>query len=230
MSWRAIVLVFSLQSATGLLSGQIHTSALEQPQTFGTAAGYTTMMGYDLTPSSSVGLDRRHGATFCSTGYPGPESEGYAHILLPDGAILSQLQLWAYDIDTDDPLTVSLEETCQAVGFNAPVTTQIGSADTFGAIGHYFGFTPLNDHRVNNRDCAYTVRVRFSPGGGACTGDQRSIQKVHVSCIATSAPPRPRRPSATSRRPIRSSSTSRRSSRLASRAAAEPTTLAPTPP
>ena len=187
MSWRAIVLIFSLQSATSLMSGQIHTSALEQPQTFGTAAGYTTMMGYDLARGGYAYLDKRHGATFCSTGF-GPEGEGYAHMLLPDGATLSELQLWAYDIDTNAGLTVSLEETCQAAGFNAPVTTQIGSADTFGAIGHYFGFTPLNGHRVNSRDCAYTVRVRFSPEGGLCNGAKRQIQKVHVSWFREVSP------------------------------------------
>ena len=182
MFWRAVLVMMSLLPLTDVMSGQTDGPALEARQTFGTAAGYTTMRGYDLNGGYML---RNHGATYCPDPWSSP-SEGYAHLLLPDGATLSQLQFWAYDEDPDW-LTVSLLETCQAAGFNAPVTTQIASADTFGAIGTYFGFTSLNGHRVNNRDCAYTVRVLFNPAG-VCKGALLSIQKVQISWFRDVSP------------------------------------------
>jgi len=188
MFCRAVLPGLSLLFAAGLLSAQAPVPALETPESFGTAAGYTTMMGYDLRQNDDTLLDGRHGATICKDffGLTDAVMQGYGHLALPDGAKLSQLQFWAYDVNPDW-LTVSLHETCQAVGFNPPVTTELGSADTYGTIGRYFGFVPLNDHRVNNRDCAYTVRVHFTPAG-VCRGDQLSIQKVHVSWFRDVSP------------------------------------------
>ncbi len=184
MNSRSVVLTTGFLFATGLLFAQIPAPAFESPQTFGTASGYTTTMGYDLRGGAREYVVRKyHGASYCAVNSP---SEGFAHVRLPDGAILSQLQFWAYDADPDW-LTVSLHETCQAVGYDPPVTAQIGSADTFGAIGTYFGFMPLNGHRVNNRDCAYTLRVHFNPAG-TCKFDQLQFQKAHISWIRDVSP------------------------------------------
>ena len=190
MSRRAIFLGLSLLLATVCLSAQTDAAAFEAPQSFGTAAGYTTMMGYDLRRGGQAFLNWHLGATYCSEGSGDANSPGeaYAQLVFPEGATLAQLQFWAYDTDPTYGLNVSLHESCQAVGPGPQVTTQIGSADSFGAIGHYFGFTPLNGHRVNNRDCGYTVRVQFNPGT-LCLGDQLAIQKVHVSWYREVSPP-----------------------------------------
>ena len=186
MPWRTMFTTLSLLSAAGLLHAQGKGSALETPQTFGTAAGYTTTIGHELTGAGQFYFARYLGATFCVQGVVAP-CEAFARIELPDGATLSQLQFWAYDTDPDW-LTVRLYESCQAVGFNPPSTNAIASADTFGSIGTYFGFTPLNGHRVNNRDCSYAVAVLFNPGGTS-TGGTLQIQKIHVSWFREVSPP-----------------------------------------
>ena len=165
------------------------SSAFETPQTWGTAAGYTSIMGHELR-SSFDGLVEYLGATYCEAGSGGDPSHpgaGNAQLQLPDGATLSQLQFWAYDIDAQYGLTVNLFESCQAVGANPPVTTLIGSVDTFGAIGTYFGFTPLNNYRVNNRDCGYTVQAVFN-AETTCRGSALQLQKVHVGWVRDVSP------------------------------------------
>jgi hypothetical protein len=157
------------------------------PKSWGTAAGATTLMGHDL-PHTYSNIQNYLGASYCSA-YPDPLDPLYAvgQMNFPDGATLSQLQLWAYDTDASDGLNVTLWETCQAPGFNAPSSTQLATIDTFGAIGTYFGFTPLNGHRVDARNCAYTVKALFNPGS-ICKGEAIQLQKVQVSWVRDVAP------------------------------------------
>jgi hypothetical protein len=63
---------------------------------------------------------------------------GLRELALPDGANLAQLQFWAYDDDPSYGLTFEVYESCQS-GNAPPTSTVIASADTFGAIGYYFG-------------------------------------------------------------------------------------------
>ena len=127
------------------------------------------------------------GATSCQVTPGNLETvEAFGQLNLPHGARLSELQFWAYDIDPVDGLNLTLWETCQVVG--PPVSNQLASVDTFGAIGTYFGFTPLNDHRVDVASCSYTVRVQFNPGPVACKGDALQLQKVQVSWVRDVAP------------------------------------------
>jgi hypothetical protein len=184
------VLVPGLLLASKLAVAQPQSSdlaAVTTPETWGTAAGYTTLMAHDFVQESY--LDLYLGALSCPDGLGTPEIpyRAQGQLQVPDGARLSQLQLWAYDTDAAEGLTLSLYETCQAAGFNTPTSTLLASADTFGAIGTYFGFTPLNDHRVNNRDCAYTVRVLFNTVT-VCRGQALQLQKVQVSWVRDVAP------------------------------------------
>jgi len=150
------------------------------PRSWGTAPGYTTLMAHDLSATFTGDVHEYLGATYCPA-YPDPIEPVYAlgQLDLPDGAKLGQLQMWAYDTDTSDGLNVTFWETCQAPGFNVPASTQLATLDTFGANGTYFGFTPLNDHRVDAANCAYTVKVLFNPGS-ICKGDALQLQKVQV--------------------------------------------------
>ena len=192
-----ILLVVSLALASRFAAAQSVPVAAEpaNPQTWGTAAGYTTKMAHDFsgeTPNCCdppKALQQYLGATYCPTERGLFESvQAQAQVDVPDGARLAQLQFWAYDVDPDDGLTVDFWETCQAPGLNAPVSTKLATADSFGAIGTYFGFTPLDDHRVNARDCAYSVRVWFNPSGGYCKGSAIQLQKVQVSWVRDVAP------------------------------------------
>ncbi len=164
--------------------------ATEAPQTWGTASGYTTGMGYELRNERGLTV-KEPDRTFCPLWFGGAgqsASTGVIQLQFPDGAKLGQLQFWAYDEDPDYGLTFDVYEYCNAVGFGSPVTTLIGSADTFGAIGYYYGFTPLNGYRVNNRDCGYTVRVTFIAAGTQCRSDKLQLQKVSVSWVRDVSP------------------------------------------
>ncbi len=178
-------------------AGPASAGAVATPGAWGASGGSTTLMAHDLSETytysrqfDSDRLEHFLGATYCIAGIGGVDDPILANgqIDAPDGATLSQMQIWAYDIDPVDGLTVELWETCQAAGLNAPVSHLLGAVDSVGAIGTYFGFTPLNDHRVNNRDCAYTVRVIFNPGS-VCKGSAIQLQKVEVSWVRDVAPP-----------------------------------------
>ena len=192
-----VFLIAALIFAGGSASAQTPSTAdaaSASPETWGTAAGYTTLMAHDFKTEHfqyqypDYSIQQFFGATYCpAIGCGDVLCHAQGQVQAPDGAKLSQLQFWAYDADPVDGLTVELWETCQAAGFNAPVSTEIASVDSFGAVGTYFGFTPLNDHRVNNRDCGYTVRVLFNQNT-YCKGDAIQLQKVQVSWVRDVGP------------------------------------------
>ncbi|HTY42708.1 MAG TPA: S-layer homology domain-containing protein [Thermoanaerobaculia bacterium] len=171
--------------------------AAARAQGWGTAPGATTLMAHDLSaeygvssePGTTAPIVQYLGATWCAEPYGTPDLAYRANgqVQVPDGATLSQLQIWAYDIDAVDGLTVELWETCQPPGLNPPASTLLGSVDSVGAIGTYFGFTPLNGHRVDNANCAYTARVNFNPGS-VCKGSAIQLQKVQVAWTRDVAP------------------------------------------
>ena len=162
---------------------------VQAPDTWGTAAGSTTVMGYELSNEYETWVQRYPEGTYCADGGGTAAQRAMAQLQIPEGAALAQLQLWAYDAAPTYGVTFDLYEFCQAAGFNPATTTLVGSADTFGAIGHYYGFTPLNGYRVNNRDCGYTVRVVFAQPNQVCSGQDLQVQKFQVSWIRQVSPP-----------------------------------------
>ncbi len=168
-----------------------NAAAPESPETWGTAPGYTTVMGYELTGLHHIfdDLAREIDKTYCIE-YAGvyPALEAVAQLQLPDGADLAQFQFWAYDEEPNYGLTFNVFESCQGVGFDPPTVTLLASADTFGSAGSYFGFKPLNNYKVNNRDCGYSVRVIFIQPDVECRSDRLSVQKVQVSWIRQVSP------------------------------------------
>ena len=196
MSCRTVLLTGGFLFAARLLSAQSSpdslskdAAALQAPETWGAATGYTTVMAYQLRGVYSGYLINDIDRTYC-LGYPGnyPAAEAWAPLgPIPDGANLSQLQFWAYDDDPNYGLTFEVYETCQT-GSSPPATSMIASADTFGAIGYYFGFTPLNGHKVNNRDCRYSVRVVFIPPDVECRDQHLQVHKLQVSWVRQVSP------------------------------------------
>ncbi len=154
-------------------------SAAEAPETWGTAAGYTTAHGHQLR-SDYVGFVRSVGRTSCASTAGGIPRDGYFRFRVPDGARLMQLLLWAYDSSDARDLEVQLYETCQSDGANPPTVTLIDQITTFLAIGESFGFTGLNALTVDNRNCGYAIRVRFAGLNQACLPDDLALEKVQV--------------------------------------------------
>jgi len=170
--------------------GRPIADAAQTPETWGTVPGATTVMGYRLAPMATQGYSwysRQIGAAYCGYGLTG--SEGAAPIDLPDGVSLTQLQYWAYDTDPVNWLTFDVFEACQAPGVGGdPVTTLIGTGETFGAPGTYYGATSLNGYTVDASHCHYSIRVLFVPPGAACVGDVLQVQKVRVSWVRQVSP------------------------------------------
>jgi hypothetical protein len=158
------------------------------PKTFGTKAGYSTVMGYELqdeNPSS----DSFHflGATYC-VDLGVPEWRGHVRVEVPDGSDLAQFEFWAYDTEASRDVQAYLYEYCETPSLDEPVTTLIGSLETVGAIGRFYNFTPLNGYHVNNRSCSYNVRVILAGPNEACTGSTLQIQKLAISWVRQVSP------------------------------------------
>ena len=174
----------------GLASGQtpsVSSAAISAAETWGTAAGHSTLMAYEFVPEYSCCIERLHGATYCPSDIENDDPMYVqGHLEVPDGATLSQFQVWAYDTDPVDGLTIELFEVCQAPGFNAPTTTLVTSIDTFGSAGTSFGFKPLGARRVRS-DCTYDFRVAFNPIP-ACKGTALQLQKVQLVWARDVAP------------------------------------------
>jgi len=177
-SFRVIPKILVLSGASLL------AATLVPAQGWGTAPGYTTLMGYQLSGmyvSNEGPLRQELGATYCQVSPGSYDRQAAAQLDFPDGASLDQLQFWAYDADPTYWLTFDVFEARQAPGSGTPTTTLLGSAETFGAIGTYYAATPLNGHTVDNLHCTYSVRVAFSQPDQECVGQALQVQKIQVS-------------------------------------------------
>ena len=152
-----------------------------ESDTFGTRTGYTNVSGYELLAGiESIKLGRFTDETECYENPTNIEAWALAPIQVPEGARLTFFRFWALDHDPDLDLTFQVLETCQAAGLGPPAVTLIGESFTFGSIGNYSIFASLHDLTVNNRDCTYTVRVRFADSGVACSLNLR-VRKLQFS-------------------------------------------------
>lgn len=157
-------------------------AAVQSPDTWGTATGFTSVSAMDLAREHYSGLIREPDRSYCPPGFGGSAAaqEALAELQLPDGAALEYLGVWGYDEEPDYALTVRLFEFCQAVGYNPPTTTLIGSLDSIGAAGDTYDVTPLNNYPVSNQNCGYSVRVIFVPGTVLCRSDKIQFRKLTV--------------------------------------------------
>jgi hypothetical protein len=173
-------------SKADLKGGQVlgDAAVVAAPETWGSHAGYSTALGVQLQAHGEeyVRLYRDlTDGTYCSWddlfSFP---ADAWAQISVPDGARLGSFRFWAEDSHATKDLKFAIFESCQA-GSAAPVNTLLGQTQTFLAVGDYTGFTDLNDLAVDNRDCAYVVRVRFADGGSVdCTSDLK-VRKLQFT-------------------------------------------------
>ena len=155
----------------------------EDPETWGTALGFSNVYGYQLGGRAGAWLDRTVAETECYQHYLpyGHPADAYLRIPVPDGAALKQLLFWAYDGSDTLDLDLQLYEQCQADGVNPQTSTLLAELFTILSIGDYFGFTTLNDLTVDNRNCGYTVRVRFAQLDQDCQGGFLRLQKIQLA-------------------------------------------------
>ena len=170
-----------LWSAPGLAAFK-SAAAAQSPQTWGPATGFTTISSMDIIAEHNSALFREPDRAYCTLGSGGDgfAQEALTQLQLPEGAGLQYLSLWGYDDEPTYGLTVTLYEFCQAVGFNPPTTTLIGSIASSGTPGNVYDATPLGGYRVNNRDCGYSVRIIFIPGNATCQSDKIQFRKLSV--------------------------------------------------
>ncbi len=177
---REVLLAGAFVLAGATLRGQAPSAgAIRVPESWGTATGYTTVMGYELEGLHRTDLKRTIGATYCQAWLT--HGEAAARLDLPDGASLNEFAFWAYDSDPSNWLTFNVYEACQPPGSGTPTTTLLASAETFGSPGTYYGAQQLNGHTVDNLRCSYSVRVIFSLDQTLCLGAALQVQKFRVS-------------------------------------------------
>lgn len=164
------------------------------PESWGSAPGYTTVMGYELAAAYSAANDniylrREAEKTYCrEVSGVFPVMEALAPVEVPDGAALSDFKYWAYDEEASYGLTFNLLETCTTNDGFPPTTMILTSADTFGSAGYYFGFKPLNNYVVHRDRCSLSVHVLFSEPDVTCHSDRLQVQKIQVSWVRQVSP------------------------------------------
>ncbi len=163
--------------------------AVEAPETWGTAVGYSNAFGDALESGGETYLDRTVISAACLVkAQPGDTADAFVRLPVPDGALLKQFKFWAYDASDAVDLNFRVYEQCQADGPAAETFTLVGETFTILAIGQYFGFTSLHDFPVDNKKCGYTVRVQFAEPGQDCAGTSAQVQKMQVSWIRRVSP------------------------------------------
>ena len=157
-------------------------AAAQGPQTWGAATGFTVVSPMALTQEHYSDVRHEPERAYCALGAGGQglAQEAVAQVQIPDGAGLDHMEVWGYDDEPSYGLTVALYEFCQAVGYNPPTTTLLGTLASSGVNGYTYDATPLNGYPINNRDCGYSVRVIFIPGDATCRGDQIQFRKLAV--------------------------------------------------
>jgi hypothetical protein len=162
---------------TKLADPGMESAAWKATETWGPALGETTVAAYELEGFHRGITIRTLESAWCDNPYVEPDHSARARLHVPDGAELLELQVWAYDDQPDHGVNVQVWESCQAEGLEAPELTLLGTWDTLGAIGYYYGGVALDGVTVNNRDCTYALRVAFAPNGVQCFTDSLQFHK-----------------------------------------------------
>ncbi len=164
-------------------------AAVEAPETWGTALGYSSAFGDELAAGGAISLDRTViSATCLFKSQLGDTGDAFVRVPVPDGALLKQFKFWAYDASDAVDLNFRVYEQCQADGPADETYTLVGEAFTILSIGEYFGFTSLHDFPVDNAKCGYTVRVHFAEPGQDCADAAVQVQKMQLSWIRQVSP------------------------------------------
>ena len=203
-------------------------STAPAPETWGTAAGYTTVPAFGLQaerPEFSTIIRDVSRARCNENTSPNDEVDARAVVQLPvpDGARLTLFQYWGYDTDPDLDLSYDVYETCQAPAAGPPVRdarrARIPGARKRAVLRFRRPEPPDGGHeelRLLGSRAVRAGRSRVRPGR---TRGREASDRLGAPGLARAG--RQRR-STTSRRAIPSSNSSRRSRSPALPAAAIP--------
>ena len=168
-------------------------AAAPAPESWGTAAGYTTVPAFGLQaerPEFSTIIRDVSRARCNENTSPNDEVDARAVVQLPvpDGARLTLFQYWGYDTDPDLDLSYDVYETCQAPAPGLPFVTLIAHAAPVLADGQYFGSALLSHLTADTKNCVYSVRVLFAPAGHECVQGGLEVEKLQVAWVRQVSP------------------------------------------
>ena len=159
-----------------------------------TAAGYTTIMNYRLQsanptePAVGYTLHNQGSAGTSCFGQPQAECLGYAQIDAPEGARLELLEVWGFDESPDADLHFAVIANCEPpAGIATSTILKEGTIVQSG--GDFFAAESLDDVTVNNADCGYTIRLRFTDPGEDPVGLAIRVRKMAMRWHRQVSPP-----------------------------------------
>ena len=155
--------------------------AIDAPETWGPSTGYTVLMNHQFHAADASEywlVNVASNGSYC-LGDVTAECLGYAQLQAPDGAILDQLDLWAYDTSVDSDLHYALIASCEEAG--GQTETILDSGDMAENGGEYHFSSTLDGLTVNNSECGYTLRFKFTDGGEPPRGSEIRLRKVRFA-------------------------------------------------
>ena len=171
------------------IAGEALTQTPETPQTWGTATGYTSIVGFQFQAARPESYSLNNGASqgsYCS-GDLTAECLGYAQIDAPDGAFLTGFDLWGYDASTDADMHYALIASCDVQG--SPVYLVLDQQDFPEQEGDFHtAFTYTPGFQVDNANCGYSIRLKFTDGGDPPQDTAIRVRRVRLSWVRQVSP------------------------------------------
>jgi hypothetical protein len=159
------------------------------PDTWGTATGYTTILGYEFQGARPVSYSLNNGASqgsYCS-GDVTAECLGYAQIAAPEGAVLTGFDLWGYDASTDADFHYALIASCDVQ--ETPVYLVLDQQDVPEQGGDFhYSLTYTPGFQVDNTNCGYSIRLKFTDGGEPPQDTAIRVRRVRLSWVRQVSP------------------------------------------
>jgi hypothetical protein len=163
-------------------------------ETWGTANGFSTIMNYQLQaknyaadPTQAYILYHQGSAGTSCLGGSAAECLGYAQILVPEGAILSGLHVWGTDDSADADLHGTVIENCEPLGSTIGTSTVLAEGGLDGTPGDFW-FAFIMGNTVNNKECGYTIRLKFTDGGVPPQGTAIRVRKMAAQWVRQVSP------------------------------------------
>ena len=111
----------------------------------------------------------RDGGTSGQLWCGGGTSFADAQFDLPAGANIEFFDVWGYDSNASENLTVFLIRYCLPdLGQGFPVAAVLRAVSSTGSAGNFFASDPISTDAVRNVICTYVARARFDNDGDGC--------------------------------------------------------------
>ncbi len=168
--------------------GRLLAQSPPSPNTWGLATGYTMILHHEFHGANPEDYFLQNGASqgsWCEGSATG-ECLGYAQILAPEGALLGALDVWGYDASTDSDMHYALIASCDGPG--GQTETFLDDGDLPGSAGAFHFSSTFAGVTVNNAECGYAIRFKFTDPGDPPVGSLIRLRKVRLSWIRQVSP------------------------------------------